>query len=93
KQTLLLARMARAETAQQINRAMDLATGRSAFAQFHRLEERIERTEAMGEAYDRLAGHDPDAEELERQLCEQERKEQLERDFEELKRRVASDDA
>ncbi len=88
KQTLLLARMARAETAQQINRTMDRATGRSAFAQFNRLEQRIERSEAIGEAYDRLDGRDSAAEDLERQLAEQDRKEQLEREFAELKRRL-----
>jgi phage shock protein A len=93
KQTLLLARMARAETAQQINRAMDRATGKSAFAQFHRLEQRIERSEAICEAYDRLDGHDFKADELERQLAEQDRKEDLEREFDELKRRVEHKDA
>lgn len=92
KQTLLLARMARAETARQINRTMDRATGRSAFAQFNRLEQRIERSEAISQAYDRLEGHDPDAEELERQFKEADRKEELEREFEELKRRVQSEE-
>ncbi len=93
KQTLLLARMARADTARQINRTMDRATGRSAFAQFNKLEQRIERSEAISEAYDRLDGHDSEAEELERQLAEVDRKEQLEREFEELKRMVQSEEA
>jgi phage shock protein A len=92
KQTLFLARMARAETSRQIHRAMDRATGKSAFAQFNRLEQRIERSEALCEAYDRLDGHDPEAEELERQLKDVDRKEELEREFEELKRRVQSEE-
>ena len=93
KQTLLLARMARAETTRQINRTMDRATGKSAFAQFNRLEQRIERSEAMCDAYDRLEGRDPNAEELERQLEETDRKEALEREFEELKRRVQGEES
>jgi len=45
------------------------------------------------EAYDRLDGHDAKAEELDDQLAEQDRKEQLEQEFEELKRRVEANDA
>jgi phage shock protein A len=71
---------------------MDRATGRSAFAQFNRLEQRIERSEAISQAYDRLEGHDPDAEELERQFKEVDRKEELEREFEDLKRRVQNEE-
>ncbi|MEX0702522.1 MAG: PspA/IM30 family protein [Planctomycetales bacterium] len=91
KRTLLLARMARAESSQRINRAIDRAHSRSAFAQFGRLEERVERAEAMSEAYDRLEGRDPDAAELERQFEETDRKERLQAEFEQLKRRVAGD--
>lgn len=89
KRTLLLARMARAESSQRINRAIDRAHSRSAFAQFSRLEERVERAEAMSEAYDRLEGRDPDSAELERQFEETERRERLEAEFELLKERVA----
>lgn len=88
KQTLLLARLARAESSAAINRTLDRVTNKSAFAQFSRLEARVEREEAMCEAYDRLDGKDPDAEELERQFKESERKVQLEKEFEELKSRV-----
>lgn len=88
KQTLLLARYTRAESATKINRAMERTRGRSAFAQFSRLEARVDRAEAMEEAYDRLDGRDPDAEELARQAEEADRKEKLEQEFEELKRRV-----
>lgn len=88
KQTLLLARLARAESSAKINRTLDRVSNKSAFAQFRRLEDRVDREEAMCEAYDRLEGKDPDADELERQFKEQDRKQKLEHEFEELKRRV-----
>lgn len=86
RKTLLLARMTRAESSQRINSALDRADGCSAFAEFSRLESRVDRAEARAEAYDRLDGRDPDAEELERQFKERDRKEQLNKEFEELKR-------
>jgi phage shock protein A len=88
KQTLLLARLARAESSSRINSTLDRVQGKSSFAQFSRLEEKVERQEAMCEAYDRLDGRDPKAEELERQFRESERKQQLAEEFEALKRRV-----
>jgi phage shock protein A len=90
KQTLLLARLTRAESTSRINSALDRVQGDSAFAQFNRLEEKVERQEAMCEAYARLEGRDPNAEELERQFRETERKQKLEQEFEELKRRVSN---
>ena len=90
KRTLLLARMARAESGRKINAAMDRVNSRSAFAEFRRLEERVDRGEALEEAWDRMAGRDPDADELERQFEEDDRKERLKSEFEELKRRVGA---
>ncbi|MBI2826974.1 MAG: PspA/IM30 family protein [Planctomycetia bacterium] len=92
KQTLLLARLTRADSAQRIHTALNRTTSRSAFAQFNRLEQRVERAEAMSEAYDRLEGKDPDAVELERRFAETDRQERLQREFDELKRRVQTDD-
>lgn len=92
KQTLLLARLVRAESGQKIDRALNATTSRSAFAQFDRLEERVDRAEAMDEAYDRLEGRDPQAEELQRQFDDQARKEQLERELRQLKERVGDVD-
>jgi phage shock protein A len=89
KQTLLVARLARAESSTRINQVLDKAASQSAFAHFGRLEQRVERAEAMTEAYDRLEGRDPDAAELQRQFEETERKERLEKEFEALKRQVA----
>ena len=89
KQTLLLARLARAESTRRINNALDRSESRSAFAQFSRLEQRVERSEAMSEAYDRMEGRDPEADELARQFAEDDRREQVDNQFEELKRDVA----
>ena len=91
KQSLLLARLSRAESTSRINNTLDRVQSKSAFAQFNRLEERVERQEAMCEAYDQLEGRDPNAEELERQFRETERKQKLEQEFEQLKRRVQSE--
>ena len=88
KQTLLLARLVRANSAQRIQQALNQATSRSAFAQFDRLEQRVERAEALGQAFDRLDDREPGAAELERRFAQAERKEQLEREFEELQKRV-----
>jgi phage shock protein A len=91
KQTLLLARMSRAESSRRIHNAMDQAGGRSAFAQFNRLEERVERAEAVDKAYDRMDGRDPDADELAHAFAEEEREARVLDEFEELKRRVDSE--
>lgn len=86
KQTLLLARLARAESTRRINSALDRSESCSAFAQFDRLERRVERSEALCEAYDRMEGRDPAAEELERKFAEADRLEQVQAALEELKR-------
>ena len=88
KRTLLIARLARADSTQRINSALERTTSNSAFAQFTRLEQRVDRAEAMSEAYDRLEGKDPDAAELERKFAVEERKQQVQNEFEDLKRRV-----
>ncbi|MEE8409948.1 MAG: PspA/IM30 family protein [Myxococcota bacterium] len=91
KQTLLLARLSRAQSQRRVDGALRRADSRSAFAQFGRLEDRVDREEAMCEAYDRLEGHDPDADELKRKFEEQERREQVEKELEELKQRVEAE--
>jgi phage shock protein A len=88
KQTLLLARLTRAESSSRINQALDRVQNKSAFAEFNRLEQRVEREEAMSEAYDRLEGRDPEADELERKFEESERQQRLEVEMEALKSRV-----
>ncbi len=88
KRTLLLARLVRADSTQRINAALERTESTSAFAQFDRLEQRVERAEAMSEAWDRMDGHDPEARELERKFADDERKQKVERQLEDLKRRV-----
>ncbi|WP_437185323.1 PspA/IM30 family protein [Planctomicrobium sp. SH668] len=85
KRTLLLARMNRASSSQKINSALDKATGNSAFAQFSRLESKVEHSEAMAEAFDRLDGRDPDAEELAREFEVEERNARLDQELQQLK--------
>ena len=46
------------------------------------------RAEAMAEAYDRLDGRDPDAEELQRQFEEQERTDQLRKEMDSLRQSI-----
>ncbi|HET6422597.1 MAG TPA: PspA/IM30 family protein [Planctomycetaceae bacterium] len=77
KQALLSARLVRAESSTRISQALNNVNSSSAFAQFERLEKRVDRAEALSEAYDRLDGKDPDAEELDRQFQEQTRREKV----------------
>ena len=90
KRTLLLARLARADSSRRINSAIDRAGSQSAFAQFSRLEQKVDRAEALDEAYDRMDGRDPDADELDRQFDEAERRETVDDEFENLKRQLAA---
>lgn len=93
RRTLLLARMTRASSTRRINAALDRTESRSAFSQFQRLESRVDREEALAEAYDRMEGRDPDAEALERQFAAQQRADQLRQELELLKQRVDGADA
>jgi phage shock protein A len=88
KRTILVARLSRAESASRINNALDRAEGTSAFAEFSRLERRVERAEAVSDAYDRLEGRDPDADALAARFAADERRELLEAEFAALKERV-----
>ena len=84
--------MTRAKSTRQINSALSKAEGRSAFAEFHRLESKVSREEALAEAYDRMDGRDPDAEELERQFAQLQRSEQLQRELSVLRQEVVTAD-
>lgn len=88
KQTLLVARLARADSTRKINQALTRVDSRSAFAQFSRLEQRVDRAEAMNEAYERLDDVEPEARELADQFDEQERQDQLEQELADLKERL-----
>jgi phage shock protein A len=88
KRTLLVARLARVDSSRKINDVMRQAESGSALAQFRRLEQRVERAEALEQAHARLDDRDPDAEALAEEFAERERRERLEKELQELKRRV-----
>ena len=85
KMTLLAARMARATSTKKIHSVMDRGQTSSAFAQFGRLEKKVEREEALCEAWDRMDGKDPDADQLARNFEAEELKAQLEKELQQLK--------
>ena len=84
------ARLARAESTDRINRALDRSSGQSAFAEFSRLERRVDRAEALSEAADRLDGRDPDADELAAKFAAEEHRTRLEDELDALRQRVAT---
>lgn len=90
KKTLLMARMARAESTQKINSALERSGRQSAFSQFARLEEKVDREEAIGEAWDRLDGRDPGAEDLEFEFEQQEREERISAELQSLKEQIGA---
>jgi len=88
RRSLLVARLARAQSARTVNEVMQRTESSSALAQFARLEAHVDRAEAMEQAYHRLDDRDPSAEELQRQFEERERQEKLQKELDELKRRL-----
>ena len=88
RRTLLQARLLRAQSQQRIERNLSSSQQRSAFAQFERLEQRVQRQEALNEAYARLDGRDPEAEDLEREFLAREQRQRLERELAALKQRL-----
>ncbi|MFK7819244.1 MAG: PspA/IM30 family protein, partial [Planctomycetaceae bacterium] len=90
KRTLLAARLSRATSTRKINDAMDRVHSKSAFAQFAKLEGRVEREEALAEAYDRLDGRDPEAESLQRDFEARERADKIDREFDELRKQTTN---
>jgi phage shock protein A len=88
KRSLLSARIARADSARTVNSVLRQTDTPSALAQFQRLEDRVDRAEALEEAYDRLGDRAPEARDLEREFEERDRQDKLQREFEELKRRL-----
>lgn len=88
KRTLLVARLSRAASTQKIHTALDRTSSDSAFAQFNRLEDKVDRQEALTEAWDQMDGKDPDARELQRQFEAAEREQLLQVELGLLKTRV-----
>lgn len=91
KRTLLVARLARSESRKEIDGALKRASGNSAFAQFSRLEARVEREEAKQEAYESLAGNGV-SDEVEERFVEEEMREQIDTEYEALKRRLREEE-
>lgn len=89
KKTLLTARLARASSTNKINAVIDRVDSQSAFSQFSRLEKRVEREEAVTEAWERLDGESSESDDLRRQFEVEEREEQLASEFEALKAKVS----
>lgn len=92
RRTLLVARMASAQTNDRFHRALDRATGDSASAEFGRLERDVERAEALNSAYDRLSRRPPDADAARLSLAINERRQRLEAELEVLQRRTGDID-
>ena len=88
RQTLLLARITRADSSRRINSVLDRTGKHSAFGGFQKLEAKVDRAEALEEAYDRMDGRDPDADELARQFDDKQRSERLKTELETLRQTV-----
>lgn len=88
KRTLLLARSAQATSTQKVNASLERTNSRSAFAQFDRMEQKIDRQEAMTEAWDRLNGHDLDDESVTRQFEAAEAKRSVQFELQRLKAKM-----
>jgi len=88
RRSLLTARMTRADSARTVNSVLKRTEATSAMAQFQRLEQRVERAEAMEEALDRLDDRPAEVQDLEQAFDEKDRQERLQKEFDELKRRL-----
>jgi len=91
RKTLLSAKIARAESTQRINQTMERSSGRSAFAAFQKLEDKVDREEALSQAWDQMQGRDPDAEELADQFELKERSDRVTAELEALKSTIRED--
>ena len=88
KKSLLSARLARANSTNKINSVMDRVDSQSAFSQFNRFEQRVQREEAVTEAWERLDGDSAETDDLRRQFESDEREEHLAAELAALKAKV-----
>jgi len=88
KKSLLTARLARASSTNKINSVMDRVDSQSAFSQFNRFEQRVQREEAVTEAWERLDGDSAETDDLRRQFESDEREVQLAAELMALKAKV-----
>ncbi len=92
KKTLLSAKLARASTTNKINSVIDRADSQSAFAQFNRLQQRVDREEAVSEAWQRLDGDQSECDDLQRRFEQEEQEQTLSDELASLKARMQSAD-
>jgi phage shock protein A len=78
KKTLLVARLARARTTTKLHTAMERTDQQSAFAQFQRLEDRVDRQEAKIQAWSEMDGESIPESEIEREFEKHERQSKIE---------------
>lgn len=78
KKTLLVARLARARTTTKLHTALERTDQQSAFAQFQRLEDRVDRQEAKIQAWSEMDGESIPESEIEREFEKQERQSKIE---------------
>lgn len=90
KKTLLIARLARARSTTKIHAAMERTDSHSAFAQFQKLEDRVDRQEAKIQAWTEIDGDGIPDSELEREFAQQELKSKIEAELESMKRSLDS---
>ena len=88
KKSLLSARLARASSTNKINSVMDRVDSQSAFSQFNRFEQRVQREEAVTEAWERLDGDSAETDDLRRQFESDEREEHIAAELMALKAKV-----
>ena len=90
KKTLLTERLARASSTNKSNAVIDRVDSQSAFSQLSRLEQRVEREEAVTEAWERLEGESSASDELRRQFETDEREKHLNAELAALKAKVGN---
>lgn len=86
KKTLLIARLARARSTTKIQSALERTDSHSAFAQFQRLEDRVDRQEAKIQAWSEIDGDGLPESEIERDFAQQELKSRIDAELEAMKR-------
>ncbi len=91
KKTLLVAKLARTRSSTNIQAALARTDQRSAFAQFQKLEDRIDRQEAKLQAWSELDGTEIPESDVEREFLEREQKEKVETELESLRRLATQD--
>ena len=85
KKTILIARLARARSTTKIHAAIERTDQGSAFAQFQRLEDRVDRQEARIQAWTEMDGEALPNSDVEKDFLEQERRDRVQSELESLR--------